>query len=334
MEYNSYGGLSAAECLRSCSSSEALCAVLLSISYMNISMSPGARETPLSFSLPSKKEKVSNLVYVIRTDLFSVETLPGKRKGLIAFQNIMPGTCFISESPLFTTSQIQSSDVERELGRIVKSLPKESQRAFLTLHNNKPGREPFRNIVRTNAYPLGPSSSDGGIFPWVTRINHSCLANTQQAWNPALHQETVYATRKIEKGEEITIGYSIGGTSQERRQNLKEHFAFDCTCSVCSLAGTELEKHDARQLKAMQLDSQIGNPKRVMLTPEKALADSRELLGLYNEEGIADARMPRLYNDAFQICIMHGDQARAKVFAKNCAEARRLCEGPPERGCC
>ena len=290
-------------------------------------MPPAAGNRPQS--LPTiESEQSAILENVIRTDLLSLENLPGKGKGLIASQPISPGTCIISESPLFTTSQIQSSDVERELARIVKSLPRESQRSFLTLHNNTPGREPFTNIMRTNAYPLGPSSSDGGIFPWVARINHSCLANTQQAWNTKLQQETVYAVRRIEKGDEITIGYSIGGTSAERKQKLKEHFGFSCTCELCSLSGADAQKSDARQLKAAELDSQIGDPKRVKLTPEKALVDCRQLLNLYQENGIADTRIPRLYYDAFQICIMHSDQARGRVFAKRCAKARRLCEGP------
>lgn len=246
---------------------------------------------------------------------------------MIATQSIEPGTCLISEKPLFTTADIQSSDVERELVRIVKALPKDSQRAFLSLHNNSPGREPFSNIVRSNGYPLGPTSDVGGIFPNIARINHSCRANTQQAWNASRGQETAYSVRKIQQGEEITIAYTIGGPSKERKAKLKNFFGFVCSCELCSLPPDELDESDARHTKAAKLDEAIGDPKRVKMLPERALHDCHELLGIYEKEGISDTRVARLYYDAFQICLMHSDQARAKVFAKKCAEARSICEG-------
>jgi hypothetical protein len=265
---------------------------------------------------------------IVRSDLFALEPFPGKGKGLVATQRILPGTCLISEKPIFTTAEIKSSDVERELVQIVKVLPKDSQRAFLSLHNNSPGgKEPFSNIVRSNGYPLGASSDVGGIFPNIARINHSCWANYQQAWNTTRKQETAYALRKIEAGEEITIAYTIGGPSQERKAKLKDFFGFDCRCEICSLPGDKQKQNDARYTCAAQLDESIGNPKRVKTSPNLALADCHALLKLYNEEKITDNRLQRLYYDAFQICIMHSDQARARVFARRCAEARAVCEG-------
>ncbi|KAF2435328.1 SET domain-containing protein [Tothia fuscella] len=264
---------------------------------------------------------------IVRFDLFELKDVPGKGKGLIATQEIQPGTCLISEAPLFTTAEIQSSDTERELVRIIKSLPRDSQRAFLSLHNNNPGREPFSNIVRSNGYPLGPSSDVGGIFVKIARINHSCLANTQQAWNTGRNQETVYAVRNIKKGEEITIAYTIGGTSAERKSRMKQFFGFECRCELCSRSGKQLRTSDANYTRMAELDDSIGDSGRVRKTPEKALSDCRELLDLYRKEKISDARLPRLYYDAFQICIMHGDQARGREFALRCAKEWTICQG-------
>ncbi|TID12727.1 hypothetical protein E2P81_ATG10114 [Venturia nashicola] len=270
----------------------------------------------------------SPLEEIARTDLFNLEPIPGKGKGLIAAQAIPAGTCLISENPLFTTAEIKSNDVERELVRIVKALPKDSQRAFLSLHNNSPGgKEPFSNIVRSNGYPLGASSEIGGIFPNIARINHSCWANCQQAWSSIRKQETAYAVRQIEPGEELTIAYTIGGPSQERKSKLKGFFGFDCRCEICSLPADKQKQSDAKYIRAAKLDESIGNPKRVKNSPNFALADCHALLKLYNEEKIADNRLQRLYYDAFQICVLHSDQARARVFAKRCAESRAVCEG-------
>ncbi|RDW82478.1 putative set-containing protein 5 protein [Coleophoma cylindrospora] len=264
------------------------------------------------------------------TGLFTIQDIPGKGKGLIASQTIAPGTCILSESPLFTTENIRSIETtERDLAKEVQALPKDLNLAFFALHNNYPSEgSPISNIVRSNAYPLGPTSGIGAIFLAIARINHSCRPNAQQAWNPATKKETVYALRSIQIGEEITLSYHNGGTSSQRRADLKEHFRFDCTCDACSLPAEELAASDARLRKAAELDEQIGDSKRVHLTPELALADCKTLLGIYQEEGIADTRLPRLYYDAFQICVLHSDQARAKTFANRYRALKVLAEGP------
>jgi hypothetical protein len=265
---------------------------------------------------------------VVRTDLFTLTPISGKGKGLIATQRIPKGTCLISESPLFKTSQIQSSDVEREIIRIIKSLPKEQQRAFLSLHNNNPGKgEPFSNIVRSNGYPLGPSSEDGGIFLNIARINHACLANAQQAFNEKKGKETAFAVRDIEEGEEITIAYTIGGPSSSRRAKLKEFFGFECGCELCSLPEKELGESDKRYNAISALDEKIGDSKRVKRIPEKVLGECREILKLYEEERVRDNRLSRLYYDAFQISILHSDEARAHIFAEKYIAMKTICEG-------
>jgi hypothetical protein len=257
--------------------------------------------------------------------LFTLQSIPGQGKGLIATRPITPGTLLLSEPPLFA---IPSAATERDLAAHLRTLPKDSQRAFLSLHNSRPGAgEPLSNIVRTNAYPLGPGSDIGAIFPLIARINHSCRPNAQHAWNGTEVEEMVYAVREIREGEQITLSYHAGGPSRERRRELREFFGFECACEVCALPAKELAISDERLRRAKVLDAAIGDAKRVRMTPEAALRDCRELLGLYEEEGVKDLRIPRLYYDAFQICAIHFDKARAKLFAERSWEARVLCQG-------
>ena len=108
---------------------------------------------------------------------------------------------------------------------------------------------------------MGALSDVGGIFPNIARINHSCWANYQQAWNRTREKETAYAVRNIEPGEEITIAYTIGGPSQERKSKLKDFFGFDCGCEICSLPGDKQNQSDEKYALAAQLDESIGNPK-------------------------------------------------------------------------
>lgn len=165
------------------------------------------------------------------------------------------------------------------------------------------------------------------MFPLVARINHSCRPNAQHSWHDRDGRETIHAVRSIKKGDELTLSYSHGGPSGARRNALKTYFGFDCHCELCSLPKGELKASDERLRQAAELDEAIGDPKIVKLQPEKALRDCHELLRIYDEEGVADLRLPRLLYDAFQITAMHSDEARASKFAQRCSEARAVCEG-------
>lgn len=264
-----------------------------------------------------------------QTSLFEQQDIPGKGKGLVAKCDINPGTILISEPPLFTTESLEDANtIEKDLAGIIKVLPKDDQRAFLLLHNNFKGEpNPFSNIVRSNGYPLGPSSEIGGIFPLVSRINHSCRPNAQHAWNEQLKSMLVHAVREIKDGEELTLSYLNGGPSTQRKQILKDNFRFDCTCELCSLPSSDLAKSDDRLRRAQTLDEVLGDSKRVRNNPERCLEDCRSLRTIYQAEKISDLRLPRLYYDAFQICAMHGDRARASVFARRAWQTRTICEG-------
>ena len=49
---------------------------------------------------------------------------------------------------------------------------------------------------------------------------------------------------------------------------------------------------------------------------ETGLNAIRVMLELLDWEGITDASIPRVYYDAFQIAIAHGDESRAKIIAE------------------
>jgi hypothetical protein len=264
------------------------------------------------------------------TDLFTIEAIPSKGKGLVASKAIPAGTLLISEPPLFTTASLTNAEtIEKDLQAIVRALPKEGQKAFLFLHNNFPGQpNPFSNIIRSNGYPLGPNSDVGGIFPLIARMNHSCRPNAQHRWNPARGEQTVYAVRDVAAGEELTLSYHNGGPSAERKAALQQFFGFACACELCAQPAEALRKSDRRLRDAARLDESIGDARRVRLQPADALKDCKELLRIYEAEGVRDTRLPRLYYDAFQICAMHSDAARASVFAESARRVRELSEGP------
>lgn len=261
--------------------------------------------------------------------LFEIKDIPGKGKGLVARFNISRGTRILCEEPLLIIQPKPREELELLLATKLKVLSRASQRQFLSLHNNFPGKYPFSGIVKTNALPCGSGSLVGGIYPTACLINHSCIPNSHNSWNKNKEHETIYAIRPIKSGEEITISYDHGGPSSVRQRFLKESFGFTCTCSGCTLTPSSLQASDSRRTQIQSLDEAIGDPFRMMSHPHGSLQDCCSLLRVLEQEfdGYAGALVARLYYDAFQICIANKDQARASVFAERAYKARVICEG-------
>ncbi|KAF2843479.1 hypothetical protein M501DRAFT_1021784 [Patellaria atrata CBS 101060] len=222
--------------------------------------------------------------------LFTIQPVPHKGKGLVTHCNIARGTRILAENPLFICSTLQGmSSLESEIPSKLKSLPKDQQRQFLSLHNSYPTKYPFSGIQKTNALPCGPDSILSDVYPNICLINHSWSPNAHHSWNSDMGYEIIHAIRSISVGEEIKF-----------------------------------------------LDNWIGDSLCVMTVPEKCLAYCYTLLkNLQAEfEDSTHVLITRLYYDASQIAITHGDQARASIFAKRAYETRVVCEGKdsPETG--
>ncbi|KAI0410424.1 hypothetical protein F5X98DRAFT_368815 [Xylaria grammica] len=262
------------------------------------------------------------------TNLYEVIAIPGRGKGLVAAVDIPKGTRIICEKPLFTLRSLALPTVHRLVAKKLKLLPKDKQREFLSLHNRFPGRYAFAGIMRTNSLPCGPGASVRGVYPTICLINHSCIPNAHNNWNEEARHETIHATRGILAGEEILISYA-DGPSRARRRKLRESFGIRCSCELCSQPLEAIQASDKRRVDMEQLDETIGNPAAMMCSPQKSLAACRNLLHLLDQEygGAEIVLLVRLYYDAFQICVAHGDQARASVFAERAYVLRVECEG-------
>jgi hypothetical protein len=127
----------------------------------------------------------------------------------------------------------------------------------------------------------------------------------------------------------VTISYDRGGTSAVRRAFLKEAFGFDCNCRGCSYPPSKLQASDNRRILIQGLDDAIGDPFRMKSRPEESLRDCHLLLQALEEEydGWAGVLSAKLYYDAFQVSIAHGDRARASILAERAYKVRVICEG-------
>ena len=88
------------------------------------------------------------------------------------------------------------------------NLSPSSQAKYLLLANTHPDLNPLLGIALTNMIPLHKEGDTFAVFETVSRVNHSCTANSNhyQERNHN-HTEAVRAVMDIKEGEEVTICY-------------------------------------------------------------------------------------------------------------------------------
>lgn len=168
-----------------------------------------------------------------------VKTTKDRGLGVFATQRIPVGSLILSERP---TLKVNHMDIAvEELLVKLKALPLGDQAGFALLHNAFP-QQGLRGVVKTNGFripddrdTLQQSVGEIGMYFQAARINHACLFNGQHTVNNCSDVLTVYATRDIEKGEEITINYSNPFMTREGRQaDLQKDYRFECKCELCT----------------------------------------------------------------------------------------------------
>lgn len=265
--------------------------------------------------------------------IYILQEVPDKGKGLVATQDIPKGTRILLERPVVSTPEGQRSDrwLKRYVSQQVHSLNECQRRSLLSMHNLYPYKddaEQFMGIFRTNALPIEANNIGGGLFLEACRINHSCDNNAQKYWNQRIERHTVYALRKIPKGEEITIYYlGLDSIREVRRKKLQAKFGFLCSCRICSLPTAESQENDRRLEKIHLLDKLVGRECMSMNFSLPVLRHVDEIVQLYNKQGPGDPGLPRAYLDAAQIAIANGDLARGRVFAERAVEGYRVAQG-------
>lgn len=275
---------------------------------------------------------VSNDLIQPAKSLYTVRSIAGKGKGLVAAERIVKGTRLLSEAPIFRVprgiSNIKTLEgvVENEVQRLTTG----QKAAFFDLTNiYGDDHSESLGIARTNVLPLvGSDDASGGLFLDASRINHSCRHNAHNTWNENIGELTVHALRDIDPGQGITISY-LPSTSEfaERQRHLKEKFKFKCKCELCSLPVVKRELSDKRLTNIQGIDRFIGAALLDGVDPVAALNILRMMFDLFEEEDIWDGRVARAYKDAFDIAMENDDAPRARIFATRAYEAWCLIEG-------
>lgn len=177
------------------------------------------------------------------------------------------------------------SNIEAEFD----SLSSEQKDEFLGLHEFHFASEETPNklmtIFRSNAYNTG--GNHVGMFPKIARINHSCKPNSGNWWSENSNHRIIYASRDIEKGEEITVSYiPLLKTARDRQARLQQ-YGFTCDCDACN----SLES-DKRRVKISDslddLEQKQHSPSKKASIQEKRFGKALVLIEMIEEEGLPD----------------------------------------------
>lgn len=186
----------------------------------------------------------------------------------------------------------------------------------------------YLDNIRTNALPASTHPSDtASIFLTASRLNHSCLNNTQKSWIKNIKRHKVHALRDIPPGEELTICYlGVIRSRSVRRAALSEKFHSLCECTLCALPAEQSRESEARLEELLEQDEQTAKL-GVMGMIQAALQMLRGVeiqVKLYDEQGPGDAELPRAFLDAAQSLIANGDLARASEILRRAVEGWRV----------
>ncbi|KAI5840387.1 hypothetical protein DFP73DRAFT_482351 [Morchella snyderi] len=267
--------------------------------------------------------------------LFQITAIPNSGLGAVATAPSARGTQLISETALFLLAADFHTAAAANAGIAAKlrTLTPSQLHSFLALTNahTTDTTHPFAGIVRTNAMPCGADATECGVFPTCSRFNHSCNPNANYCWNAKTQQEVVHTVKDIAVGDQICVSYldeeAANYPRAQRQALLKRDFGFECRCSVCSGDTAAVAASDERRSEAGRLDALVGGGTLIMGSPQKALGCCRRMLELLKEERIEDVSLYRTYYSAFQICVTHGDMARAAVLARLGVAVKMACHG-------
>ena len=228
---------------------------------------------------------------------YEVKAAPGKGLGLFATRDIAPGELILAERPLFTALDYKSGP------ETLSKLSAETKAQFRQLASGDEGSsasngDSHGTSASASGSAPGPDQQDAdafkrlavrltfsgtegneklGVFPTISRVNHSCAPNACVAWNdtfgskhhhshahgqnhshnhasgsptsskmhmpvPAHGSCTVYATVPIPSGAEITAAtFPVHNSATARKKYASQQFGLVCVCAACSAPASAVE---------------------------------------------------------------------------------------------
>lgn len=218
------------------------------------------------------------------------------------------------------------ADMISHLEEAFQDLTAEQKDVYLSLHNFRFPSEGKQNklltLFRSNAYNTGDKHI--GLFPKIARINHSCRPNSGNHWSENTGLRIIYASRNIEKGEEITVSYIPLLKTIKERQSRLQQYGFTCDCEACQSAAGDKKRMKILDL-TNSLEQKVSSPSTKDKTNEKMISKSLSLVNMIEEEGLMDY-LAHAFHFAAVFNQRRGQLHEAISWAEKELEIQRLAE--------
>ncbi|KAL7410903.1 hypothetical protein BDY24DRAFT_443592 [Mrakia frigida] len=194
----------------------------------------------------------------------------GRRKGLIAAQNLLAGTVIPGEEPIFAIPlEPMLSFLEKDPLSFLASLSHEKLMEFIAI---PPSPDIPRNLIFSRIVQMVPTSSlssvdmkTGGLvflhLPLFGKAKHSCVPNAKLCIQKG-KKIGLRIIRHIPQGSQILIDY-VGGNFPcpfEPRQSITEKLLrFECSCPACRRPPVERKVLEAKLNRVVDLMQQFDS---------------------------------------------------------------------------
>ncbi|KAK0624985.1 RmlC-like cupin domain-containing protein [Bombardia bombarda] len=270
-----------------------------------------------SFSLPfHAPEKL------YKTRPYEVRDVPGKGRGAVATQRIEKDRVILIDHATILATIEYPADVMREEVRDLmdRGVMQLSEPWKVTSLARKDREEDdvseMEDVLVTNSFvvKVGPENYMA-LFPDLARVNHACNPNAFIHFSEKTLGMTVWSSRDIEPGEEITITYSDAGLLHaERQERLQSVWGFKCTCSLCTAPPEVRNASDTRRLEIRNLQEEVLNLAQKGDFPG-AVTTVERLFEVIEEEGLTE-QMGDLYEIPARLYYHVGKLEKAREFTK------------------
>lgn len=245
-------------------------------------------------------------------EMYEIKQIQGRGSGIVATRDISRGTRILAEAPLM---QIYMKSPQSVVEQVISAFSRLSHDDITTYEGlygvdfdrvvPQPEKEALRSkefaseeereaacrrlaTFYTNQFSLDYlSPHTSGVFADISRINHSCVPNTQWSYNAELNLMTIHANRDIRAGAELTISYKPGDMqTYERRKWGLFVYDFSCDCEACK----DPEESNGRRARMADLDEKIDKYMDGDPTGDEygtALEMIEEFIDLHSQEKLA-----------------------------------------------
>ena len=136
------------------------------------------------------------------------QPVTGKGVGCVTTQAIPRGACLLSEQALFAVpkGRYREGYKTQAINIGLKPLTTSERKPFHDLHCPPNAESRLQGIFEANNFEVDKKLA---IFPRASRFNHSCVPNAHFSWSRSLGLLSVYATKDIGAGKEITVNYRL-----------------------------------------------------------------------------------------------------------------------------